>query len=148
MRMVHESLLQYRKKLDSDVRKTKMHHHEDKEFLQQFVHFQGYKNEVFHNNSFKFSSPQLVIETMTCQSQQNNLSMWECVIGRCSNCPRPTIPHLETMFSSPLSNITYGFYKLQSRCKLHGPLENNNSVCSKCEVLVQYDKILIESSYN
>ena len=142
VKMLHECLSQFHKKQIQIQRKESRSTIMTRTSSNDSSNYQEYRNEILSDNSLKFSTPHFVIESMTCKNPHCHLPMWKCVMGRCNNCPNPSIPYLETMSPSPLSNISYGCYKLQSRCKMHGPLDSNKSVCSKCDDLIK--KKLIE----
>ena len=137
MKMTHECLLQFRKKQVEVHRNQFRSSIRTRHSSNDSSIYDDYRNEIFNDNCLKFPTPQLVIETITCEHPHTQIPRWECVMGRCKKCPNLSIPYLESIPSSPLSRISYGSYQFQSRCKIHGILNKDNAACPQCELLMQ-----------
>ena len=57
---------------------------------------------------------------------------FNCVLNRCDSCPKPKIPLLELSANDSMKKIEYVTYQFQSKCKIHGLLPQNASICQKC----------------
>ena len=131
-KMVHACLLKYRKKVLSlqSLSKSPM---ATRRSYNKIADLDEYKYALQHNNQLKVSHPREVLKTMTCQNvNHDTLPKWSCVMGRCQYCPTPFIPTFETSAETTLDNITYGDYTYHIKCRIHGILPKDDTVCKKC----------------
>ena len=136
MRMYHASLLKYRKTILSTQGSTSRRATRTK--THKNISLSEYELDVMENNEPKYPTPRDVISTMTCPNVSDlQLPKLKCVMGRCKECPRPSIPTLELTSNNEFAKISYGAYKYHFRCKIHGPLIGNKSDCAKCSLAVE-----------
>ena len=135
MRMVHTSLIRFRKdccrKHDSISSTTTRSRRSNEHSFQRYVSY-------LNNNPFMLSNDcRDTLNSMTCsKSNEHNNPKWNCIMGRCPSCSNPKIPMIEAEPDSILGSISYGTYKFQTKCKVHGNLEPHLNICNKCNEAV------------
>ena len=132
MKMLHTAIVKFRKKaLESDESSLSIHTRSRNDSFRLYKEYVSFLKE---NDNVTTSHASDVINTMACPvDTSTGLVHWKCALGRCSSCPTPVIPILETINNEVLPNIIFGMYKYHTKCKIHGVLNQNATSCQKCE---------------
>ena len=141
MKIMHECLLKFRSKIF--LMKTPSRSVTTRKEKSNNLSIDRYKSEVMTNDCHNFPHARDVLPTITCRYvSDQNLPKWNCVMGRCVKCPDVFIPDFESEPDNDF-DITYGNYVYNLKCKVHGVLEGDVTVCSKCVASVK--KGILES---
>ena len=131
MKMLHTSLVQYRKTAINTQRKETRLTRRRKNVMDPMS---MYSNTLKANDNFLSHDVREQFLSMTCpRTSDSALLKWKCVMNRCMSCPDITLPPEEISSNSGLNKISYATYNFQVKCKLHGLLSRNSSFCQKCK---------------
>ena len=60
---------------------------------------------------------------------------WNCVLGRCTACPKYVIPQEERATGNEASKIWFSNYIKTTKCTVHGILPNGTKSCAQCSAV-------------
>ena len=60
---------------------------------------------------------------------------WNCVLGRCTACPKYVIPEEEKALANEAPKIRFPNYKKTIRCTVHGLLDPGKKSCEECSAV-------------
>jgi hypothetical protein len=96
----------------------------------------SYKSQVMPNDEIWHPQPKMALKAIQCMPI-NTLGYphWNCVLGRCNNCPTYPVPEEEREMDEQALTIKFHEYAYITECSLHGVLTLRVKECLLCEAL-------------
>jgi hypothetical protein len=95
-----------------------------------------YKNTVMPNDEVWHPQPKMALKAIQCKpADALGYPHWNCVLGRCFNCPKYPIPEEECGRDEQAPTIKFHKYANVTECSLHGVLTLRAKECLQCEAL-------------
>jgi hypothetical protein len=92
-----------------------------------------YTHNVLQNNNPWHEKPRDALKEVQCEKVDDvGLPHWNCVLGRCSDCPTYPVPEEEKGTTDESPTIQFHVYENFTQCTVHGPLILRAKECARC----------------
>jgi hypothetical protein len=88
-----------------------------------------YRNYVLEEDKPRHEKPRHALEEIMCKSHDCGHHHWNCVLGRCDNCPSYKIHRVEQDLET---KIKFHYYENATKCSKHGDLNLRVTQCDHC----------------
>jgi hypothetical protein len=94
-----------------------------------------YANYFLPNGDPLHAKPRDALDAVMCPPIHKGIRKWECVLSRCSDCPKYPTPAFETSKdeNDGIAMIPFRHYKNFTKCSIHKVLDEKAKVCGICE---------------
>jgi len=99
-----------------------------------------YRNEIYNGDELKHKKPRDLMHEILCPWDTDlGLPNWKCVLRRCNDCPKYSIPYEERGTNDAAPTIKFHVYKGIYKCLDHGVINVPNGtkkkdvVCQICQ---------------
>jgi hypothetical protein len=100
-----------------------------KEVALQYV--AEYHSYVLQDGKPRHEKPRHALEEIMCPSHLCGHPHWNCVLGRCKNCPSYNI---HTVEQDSERKIKFHYYEYATKCSKHGDLNLRAKQCDRCDL--------------
>ena len=93
-----------------------------------------YKSTVMPNDEVWHLQPKMALKVIQCEPVDAlGYPHWNCVLGRCNNCPKYPMPEEERGKDEQAPTIKFHVYANITECSLHGVITLQAKECLQCE---------------
>ena len=87
------------------------------------------------DGNYLHAKPKDALEAVMCLSVLKGFRHWDCVLGRCPDCPKYPTPTQETVSddNDAKAKIRFNHYKAFTKCAIHNVLSEGAKKCAVCE---------------
>jgi hypothetical protein len=95
-----------------------------------------YNSQVMPNNEVWHPQPKMALKATQCEPVDGiGYPHWNCILGRCFNCPKYPMPDEEHGKDEQAPTIKFHEYAYITECSLHGVLTLRAKGCLQCEAI-------------
>ena len=104
----------------------------------------SYKSQVMPNDEVWHPQAKMALKAIQCEPVEAlGYPHWNCVLGRCNNCPKYPLPEEECGKDEQAPTIKCHQYAYITECGLHGVLTLRAKECLQCEAIPEGLQMMI-----
>jgi hypothetical protein len=98
---------------------------------------EAFRDYFLEEGKLIHEKPRHALEEIMCKSHESGHHHWNCVLGRCENCPSYKI---HTVEQDATRKIKFHYYQNATMCSKHGDLILRVTQCVQCDALPLNEK--------